>query len=151
MTGAKKKGGGASGRIGDGTGSRMDAASGSRQMVVKVRTAKQRSTSSTLWLQRYERQRVDGTVLDFADIRQMTHRLVGMNAAERAREPCIGAIRADLMIAGCAILEAICRTWNVGRLRVADRGVREGILAGLYAATRAGVPDACIRPAALSS
>ena len=104
-----------------------------------------------LGLQRYERQRVDGTVLDFADIRQMTRRLVGMNAAERAREPCIGAIRADLMIAGCAILEAICRTWKVGRLRVADRGVREGILAGLYAATRAGVPDACIRPAALSS
>ena len=30
----------------------MDATSGSRQMVVKVRTAKQRSTSSTLWLQR---------------------------------------------------------------------------------------------------
>ncbi|HEV2678722.1 MAG TPA: RlmE family RNA methyltransferase [Aliidongia sp.] len=44
MTGAKKKGGGAS--------SRMDAPSGSRQMVVRVKTAKQRSTSSTLWLQR---------------------------------------------------------------------------------------------------
>ncbi|HEV2678723.1 MAG TPA: Ppx/GppA phosphatase family protein [Aliidongia sp.] len=104
-----------------------------------------------LGLQRYERQRVDGTVLDFADIRKITRRLVVMNAAERAREPCIGAIRADLMIAGCAILEAICRTWKVGRLRVADRGVREGILAGLHAATRAGVPDACIRPAALST
>jgi len=44
MSGAKKKG--------DGPGSRMDATSGSRQMVVKVKTAKQRSTSSTLWLQR---------------------------------------------------------------------------------------------------
>jgi exopolyphosphatase/guanosine-5'-triphosphate,3'-diphosphate pyrophosphatase len=104
-----------------------------------------------LGLQRYERQRVDGTVLDFADIRRITRSLVGMNAAERAREPCIGAVRADLMIAGCAILEAICRTWKVGRLRVADRGVREGILAGLLAATRGGVPEACIRPAALST
>ena len=40
-------------------------------------------------------------------------------------------MRADLMIAGCAILEAICRSWKVGKLRVADRGVREGILFGL--------------------
>ena len=104
-----------------------------------------------LGLQRYERQRVDGTVLDFADIRRMTRKLVVMNAEERSREPCIGTVRSDLMIAGCAILEAICRSWKVGRLRVADRGVREGILAGLHAATRTGVPDACIRPAALST
>jgi len=104
-----------------------------------------------LGLPRYDRQRVDGTVLDFGDIRLITRRLVGMNALERAREPCIGVMRADLMIAGCAILEAICRTWPVGRLRVADRGVREGILAGLQAATRTGGSDACIRPAALSS
>ena len=52
MNGAKKKGGGAGSRVGDGPGSRMDTPSGSRQVVVKVRTAKQRSTSSTLWLQR---------------------------------------------------------------------------------------------------
>jgi exopolyphosphatase/guanosine-5'-triphosphate,3'-diphosphate pyrophosphatase len=104
-----------------------------------------------LGLQRYERQRVDGTVLDFSDIRRLTRNLVGMNALERSREPCIGTVRADLMIAGCAILEAICRTWKVGRLRVADRGVREGILAGLHAATRTGISDACVQPAALSS
>ena len=47
---------------------------------------------------------------------------------ERASNPCIGAERADLVLAGCAILEAICRLWPVGRLRVADRGIREGIL-----------------------
>ena len=104
-----------------------------------------------LGLQRYERQRVDGTVLDFGDIRRITRKLVGMNALERSREPCIGTVRADLMIAGCAILEAVCRTWRVGKLRVADRGVREGILAGLHAATRTGISDACIRPAALTT
>lgn len=49
----------------------------------------------------------------------------------RSRLPCIGVVRADLVVAGCAILEAICRTWPVGRMRVADRGVREGILLGL--------------------
>jgi exopolyphosphatase/guanosine-5'-triphosphate,3'-diphosphate pyrophosphatase len=47
--------------------------------------------------------------------------------------PCIGAERADLVLAGCAILEAICTLWPVGRVRVADRGLREGILHGLFA------------------
>ncbi len=46
-------------------------------------------------------------------------------------QPCIGIERADLVVAGCAILIAICRMWPVGRLRIADRGVREGILFGL--------------------
>ena len=49
----------------------------------------------------------------------------------RVSHPCIGIERADLVIAGAAILEAICRLWPVGRLRVADRGLREGILLGL--------------------
>jgi exopolyphosphatase/guanosine-5'-triphosphate,3'-diphosphate pyrophosphatase len=54
-----------------------------------------------------------------------------MTCEERTANPCIGPDRADLVVAGCAILEAICGLWPVGRLRVADRGVREGILAGL--------------------
>jgi exopolyphosphatase/guanosine-5'-triphosphate,3'-diphosphate pyrophosphatase len=52
----------------------------------------------------------------------------------RANHPCIGVERADLVLAGCAILEAICRLYPVGRLRVADRGLREGILLGLMQA-----------------
>ena len=59
-------------------------------------------------------------------------------SAERAAIPCIGRERADLVVAGCAILAAICRLFPVGRLRVADRGVREGILLGLLA--RAAAP-----------
>ena len=51
-----------------------------------------------------------------------------MDWEQRAAIPCIGRERADLVVAGCAILAAICRLWPVGRLRVADRGVREGIL-----------------------
>jgi exopolyphosphatase/guanosine-5'-triphosphate,3'-diphosphate pyrophosphatase len=51
-----------------------------------------------------------------------------MSYQERAADPCIGPERADLVIAGCAILEAVCGIWPVGRLRVADRGLREGIL-----------------------
>jgi exopolyphosphatase/guanosine-5'-triphosphate,3'-diphosphate pyrophosphatase len=47
------------------------------------------------------------------------------------RSPCIGRERADLVLAGCAILEAIIRAWGCERIRVADRGLREGILSEL--------------------
>ncbi|MCH9013988.1 MAG: Ppx/GppA family phosphatase [Proteobacteria bacterium] len=79
-------------------------------------------------LRRYDRARVDGRYLDFESARRISQRLVSMSHEARAAEPCIGPERADLMIAGCAILEALCSTWPVGRLRVADRGLREGIL-----------------------
>jgi exopolyphosphatase/guanosine-5'-triphosphate,3'-diphosphate pyrophosphatase len=79
----------------------------------------------------YDRAKVDGCYLDFAEMREVTRQLMALDCKARALEPCIGTARADLVIAGCAILEAICRIWPVGRLRVADRGVREGILANL--------------------
>lgn len=82
-------------------------------------------------LKRYIRDRVDGTSLNFDDMRRIAGDLARMNFDERAAHPCIGQERADLVVAGCAILEAICQRWPVGRLRVADRGVREGILFGL--------------------
>lgn len=85
----------------------------------------------TMGLERYERAKVDGSVLGFGDVHALTARLGGMSADDRAAHPCIGADRADMMAAGCAILEAICRRWPVGQLRVADRGVREGILVDL--------------------
>jgi len=84
-----------------------------------------------LGLARYERQRVDGAFLGFETMRKVTRDLLALPLTQRAANPCIGADRADLVIAGCAVLEAICRTWPVGRLRVADRGLREGILLSL--------------------
>jgi exopolyphosphatase/guanosine-5'-triphosphate,3'-diphosphate pyrophosphatase len=84
-------------------------------------------------LPRYDRRVVDGSWLDFTDIVGLSHALASLDFAGRAAKPCIGAERADLVVAGCAILEAICRTWPVGRLRVADRGLREGIILGLMA------------------
>lgn len=89
-----------------------------------------------LRLPRYDRAVVDGLVMDFADIASVSRRLVESCADERASHPCIGSERADLVVAGCAILEAICRLWPVGRLRVADRGVREGVLMSLMRADR---------------
>jgi exopolyphosphatase/guanosine-5'-triphosphate,3'-diphosphate pyrophosphatase len=82
-------------------------------------------------LARYDRGLVDGAFLDFDEILKISDQLRGMNCAERAAHPCIGTDRADLVVAGCAILEAMCRRWPVGRLRVADRGLREGILLDL--------------------
>lgn len=77
---------------------------------------------------RYDRSQVDGLRLKFEHIHAITRKLAAMSATERARHPCIGPERADLVIAGCAILEAMCRLWPLGRLTVADRGVREGLL-----------------------
>lgn len=84
-------------------------------------------------LERYERNAVDGVDLRFEHIAGVTARLAAMTAAERARHPCIGPERADLVLAGCAILEAMCRLWPLTSLRVADRGVREGLLLAMMA------------------
>ena len=86
-----------------------------------------------LGLKRYDRAVVDGSYLTFDEIQEVSDRLSRSTYAERAAHPSIGGGRADLVVAGCAILEAICRTWPAGRLRVADRGVREGILLQLAA------------------
>ena len=84
-----------------------------------------------LELPRYVRDRVDGVYLQVDETLAIAQGLARMNWRERAAHPCVGRERADLVVAGCAILEAICRTWPVSRMRVADRGVREGILFGL--------------------
>lgn len=81
----------------------------------------------------YERSRVDGCWLGAGDARNVSDKLLAMSYAQRAAQPCIGHERADLVLAGCAILEALLRIWPCERLRVADRGLREGILATLMA------------------
>jgi exopolyphosphatase / guanosine-5'-triphosphate,3'-diphosphate pyrophosphatase len=82
-------------------------------------------------LPRYDRAKVDGCWLNTQDIQRITYGLVAKSYEERVAEPCIGRDRADLVLAGCAILEALLRMWPAERLRVADRGLREGILATL--------------------
>lgn len=86
-----------------------------------------------LGLPAYTRAKVDGCWLSATDIRTVSRKIMQMSYAERVREPCIGADRADLVLAGCAILEAMLRVWPCERLRVADRGLREGILTTLIA------------------
>jgi exopolyphosphatase / guanosine-5'-triphosphate,3'-diphosphate pyrophosphatase len=90
-----------------------------------------------LGLSRYERSRVDGCWLQAVDVRRVTERLLAGSIEDRIAEPCIGRERADLVLAGCAILEALMRMWPCERLRVADRGLREGILTMLMTDDRA--------------
>ncbi|MEP3047743.1 MAG: Ppx/GppA phosphatase family protein [Roseibium sp.] len=87
-----------------------------------------------LGLKRYDRRRVDGIWLEDAQVGGMIDQLRDMPYEARVENPCIGADRADLVLAGCAILEAIRRRWSCSRLRVADRGLREGILTELMSA-----------------
>ena len=92
-----------------------------------------------LALPRYIRAMVDGSTLTFDQIELVSRHLAGLDLAGRAANPCVGRERADLVLSGCAILDAICATWPVGRLRVADRGIREGILFDLMQGERPDV------------
>lgn len=84
-----------------------------------------------LGLRRYDRNKVDGCWLRSADARSVTQGLLNKSFDQRVAEPCIGRERADLVLAGCAILEGLMRSWPCSRIRVADRGLREGILTTL--------------------
>ena len=85
---------------------------------------------------RYRRDLVDVTVLRFPEIDAVTRGLFEVGPDGRKANPCIGPERAELVLPGCAILDAIREQWPVGQLRVADRGVREGILLSLMFASR---------------
>lgn len=84
-----------------------------------------------LGLPRYDRSRVDGISVKISDIRATIKRLLSMRPSERFHHPCIGPDRADFILSGCAIFEAISSLWPEGSITIADRGVREGIILSL--------------------
>src|SRR5690349_11506760 len=86
-----------------------------------------------LALPAYDRRAVDGLHVSVDAIQKISSMIAGMEHEERAALPCIGRDRADLVVAGCAILEAIVEIWPAQKLGVADRGIREGILRSLMA------------------
>jgi exopolyphosphatase / guanosine-5'-triphosphate,3'-diphosphate pyrophosphatase len=79
-------------------------------------------------LSRYDRRRIDGIWMSNSEVTSVIQRLLGMSYQERANNNCISVERADLVLAGCAILDAIRDAFPLPRLRVADRGLREGML-----------------------
>ncbi|MEM6858611.1 MAG: Ppx/GppA phosphatase family protein [Pseudomonadota bacterium] len=89
-----------------------------------------------LELPHYDRKAVDGLIVPSQSMRAISEDLSSMSPAQRSELPCIGQDRASLVVAGCAILEAILDLWPARRLGVADRGIREGILRSLMAAER---------------
>ena len=97
-------------------------------------------------LQRYDRNRVDGCWMTEQQVTAVIEKLLAMSYEERAASPCIGPERADLVLAGCAILDAIRRAFPCPRLRVADRGLREGMLVQMMRDD--GVWDGASQPAA---
>lgn len=98
-------------------------------------------TSIALDLRRYDRSRVDGSHFARTTFDELVVRLLATTLQERTANPCIGEGRADLVIQGCAILEAIWAAWPLPRLRVADRGIREGILKDLMRASPGPKPS----------
>lgn len=126
---------------------KFDAQHNIRDTIVAERGAVQLlSTSGTvttlaaihLDLTRYDRSKVDGICLHMHDLRGAIAKLMDMTPAERYQHPCIGSQRADYIIGGCAILEAIHRVWPLDRITIADRGVREGIIMGLLLGNEEG-------------
>ena len=103
---------------------------------IKERKVQMLGTSGTvttlgavhLKLNYYDRSQIDGLYLTYRDLRRATNTLTSQDYESRSKMPCMGNERAELAVPGCAILEAICKRWPVGELRVADRGLREGML-----------------------
>ena len=89
-----------------------------------------------LGLQKYRRDKVDGHWLAQSEAQETIRDFTQASLAERARIPTVGEDRADLMLAGCAILDAAFAQWPSQRLRVADRGLREGLLLAMMHGTR---------------
>ncbi|WP_066559260.1 Ppx/GppA phosphatase family protein [Croceicoccus bisphenolivorans] len=91
-----------------------------------------------LGLPQYDRRAVDGLIVKASAMRDIAKDLSTLSPVERQALPCIGRDRAELVVAGCAILETILDLWPAARLGVADRGIREGILRSLMAGARLG-------------
>lgn len=91
-----------------------------------------------LGLRRYDRARVDGLWITRSECERVAARLAALSIPERAAEPCIGPERADLVLAGAAILQGVQELWPSERVRVADRGLREGLLLSLMFSPRGG-------------
>ena len=86
-----------------------------------------------LALPSYDRRQVDGLHVPVGDMRRISTMIAEMDFEGRSGLPCIGTDRADMVVAGCAILEAILDIWPAETLGIADRGIREGILRSLMA------------------
>jgi exopolyphosphatase/guanosine-5'-triphosphate,3'-diphosphate pyrophosphatase len=125
---------------------RAQAASGGSLRLLGTSGTVTTLASLHLDLPQYDRRAVDGLIVPTTSMRMISAKLSDMAIRDRRELPCIGRERADLVVAGCAILEAILDLWPADRLGVADRGIREGILRSLIAGhARSGGRGAAMR------
>lgn len=92
--------------------------------------------SAFLGLRRYDRSKVDGLWVPVRSVRRIARELASLNDAARAQHPSVGPERSKMIVASCAILTAILNFWPTQEIRVADRGLREGLIYAQIAATR---------------
>ncbi len=95
-------------------------------------------TSVLMALPFYQRNKIDGIWVNGAALMETAHRLGRMDLQTRQQEPCIGEDRASMIVAGCAIMEVVYELWPSEKIRVADRGLREGMLMGLMNTQQVG-------------
>ena len=117
---------------------REEAAAGTEMRLLGTSGTVTTLASLHLDLPQYDRSAVDGVIVPASSMREISTRLSSLSLEKRREVPCIGKERADLVVAGCAILEAILDLWPASRLAVADRGIREGILRSLIGANDSG-------------
>ena len=106
----------------------LDAMSSKRAYIVGTSGTVTCLAGIHLGLERYRRDRVDGIWMSTSEVKSIIEHVGSVGREGRLALPTVGEERADLMMAGCAILEATFETWPTERLRVADRGLREGLL-----------------------
>ena len=87
-------------------------------------------------LPRYNRSAVDGISITRQDIDRAIAKIKRLGDEGRKKHPCIGAQKADLTMAGCAIIEGLCSFWPIEEITVADSGIREGILLDMMHSNR---------------
>ena len=94
--------------------------------------------SLALGLERYDRSKVDGSIIKSRKMQDLAREICVLSDEERSAVPCIGPDRADLLVPGCTVLETILDAWPIDKVTIADRGIREGILRGLMSDDRSG-------------
>jgi exopolyphosphatase/guanosine-5'-triphosphate,3'-diphosphate pyrophosphatase len=93
------------------------------------------TTLAAVWqeLPRYDSERVHGSELALDELEALQTRLAALTTAARARLPGMEPKRADVIVAGCAIVTEAMRALGFDRLTVSDRGVRWGLLYDRFA------------------
>ncbi len=107
---------------------RMDGFDPVRQHLLGTSGTVTTLAALALKLPRYNRARVDASWHETESLLKVVDHISRLDGPALAALGAVGPERADLMLAGSAIFAAICGLWPSPMLRVADRGLREGML-----------------------